>query len=57
MVDVVTHTAVHALLRGEEAVFDTLMHAGLIDDDMFMNAYPGSQREFVWGPDPAQLLP
>lgn len=57
VIDVVTHTAVHALLRGEEAVFDTLMQAGLIDDDAFMDAHLGSEREFVWGPDPAQLLP
>ena len=57
VVDVVTYTAVHALLRGEEAVFDTLMEAGLIDDDAFMDAYLGSKREFVWAPDPAQLVP
>ena len=45
------------LLRGEGAVFDTLMEAGLVDDDAFMDAYLGSKREFVWGPDPAQLVP
>lgn len=56
-VEVATYTAVHALLRGEAAVFDTLMEAGLIDDDAFMDAYFGTVREFVWGPDPAQLLP
>ena len=56
-VEVATHTAVHALLRGEAAVFDTLMGAGLIDYDAFMDVYLGVTREFVWGPDPAQLLP
>ena len=56
VIDVVTNTAVHALLRGEEAVFDILMQAGLIDDDAFMGAYLGSERVFVWGPDPAQLV-
>jgi hypothetical protein len=57
VVDVVTNTAVHALLRGEEAVFDILMQAELIDDDAFMGTYLGSVREFVWGPDPTQLVP
>ena len=56
-VDVATGTAVHALLRGEAAVFDTLMEAGLINDDAFMDVYLGAMREFVWGPGPAQLVP
>lgn len=56
-IEVATNTAVHALLRGEAAVFDTLMEAGLIDDGAFMDAYLGVTREFVWSPDPAQLLP
>lgn len=64
-VEVATHTAVHALLRvgGEAetspgaAVFAALMEAGLIDHDAFMDAYLGAVREFVWGPEPAQLLP
>ena len=50
-------TAVHALLRGEAAVFDTLMEAGLIDDDAFMDAYLGVASEFIWSPGAAQLLP
>ncbi len=50
-------TAVHALLRGEAAVFDTLMEAGLIDDDAFMDAYLGVTSEFIWSPGAAQLLP
>lgn len=56
-VEVATYTAVHVLLRGEAPVFDTLMEAGLIDDDAFMDAYLGVKHEFVWGPDPVQLLP
>ena len=56
-VEVATYTAVHALLRGEAAVFDTLMEAGLIDDDAFMDAYLGVKHEFVWSPGAAQLLP
>lgn len=56
-VHVVTNTAVHALLRGEEAVFDTLMQAGLIDDTAFIDAYFASRREFIWGPRTAQLVP
>lgn len=56
-VEVATYTAVHALLRGEAAVFDTLMEAGLIDDDAFMDAYLGVKREFVWSPGAARLLP
>lgn len=56
-VDVVTMTAVHTLLRGEEAVFDILKEAGLIDDGAFADAYLWTRREFVWGPDPAQLVP
>lgn len=57
VVEVATYTAVHALLRGEAAVFDTLMEAGLIDDDAFMEAYFGVKHEFVWSPGAAQLLP
>ena len=56
-VEVATYTAVHALLRGEAAVFDTLMEAGLIDDDAFMDVYLGVTSEFIWSPGAAQLLP
>ena len=56
-VEVATYTAVHVLLRGEAAVFDTLMEAGLIDDDAFMDAYLGVTSEFIWSPGAAQLLP
>ena len=56
-IEVATYTAVHALLRDEAAVFDTLMEAGLIEDDTFMDAYLGVTSEFIWSPDVAQLLP
>lgn len=55
-VEVATYTAVHTLLRVEPDVFDILREGGLIDDDVFMDAYLWETREFVWSPERDHLL-
>lgn len=56
-VTVATGVAVHALMRGYAAAFDTLMEAGLVNDAVFMDAFFGVSREFVWGPPLSHLAP
>ena len=57
VVEVATGTAVHALLRGEAAVFDVLTEAGLLNKQAFAEAYYAVKHKFVWGPPPASCCP